>query len=77
MMLVYQSSLLGDENEEQEAAGFKPILDASLNPLTEMSQKMAELLISKDSGRDMWAHDIFICNCLAYIMVSRIVFHSF
>ncbi|KAG6867048.1 hypothetical protein C0993_007225 [Termitomyces sp. T159_Od127] len=63
IMSVYQSSLL-DEDEIEQVAGFKKILDIMVDPTIEMITKTNE-----DRSRLMTKRDqpIYVLNCLSYI----------
>ena len=64
MMVVYDSSLLGDENEEELQAGFRDILDKMVDPAMEMCLTGAE---EKKRQRPAWDKAIFVLNTLAYL----------
>ncbi|KAI0636596.1 oligomeric complex COG6 [Trametes polyzona] len=64
MMLVYESSLLGDEKEEELQAGFRDILDKMVDPALEMMLTQAE---EKKRQRPNWDKAVFVLNTLAYL----------
>ncbi|KZS99108.1 oligomeric complex COG6 [Sistotremastrum niveocremeum HHB9708] len=67
MMAVYDSSLLGDEDEPNRREGFTRILDILIPPIIEMCEKMADLKGTKDPRKDAWDRHIFLINCLEYL----------
>ncbi|KAI8989800.1 oligomeric complex COG6 [Trametes punicea] len=64
MMAVYESSLLGDEQEEELQAGFRDILDKMVDPALEMTLTQAE---EKKRQRPGWDKAVFVLNTLAYV----------
>ncbi len=64
MMVVYDSSLLGNENEEELQAGFRDILDKMVDPAMEMCLTGAD---GKKRQRPAWDKAVFILNTLAYL----------
>lgn len=68
-MVVYETSLFGDEDEAQKIDDFRRILTASLDPLLEVCQKMVDLNYSKDSSKNDWTNHVFLLNCFAYLQV--------
>ncbi|TFK31706.1 oligomeric complex COG6-domain-containing protein [Crucibulum laeve] len=64
LMAVYQSSLLGDEAEEERDAGFQVVLDIMVDPAVEMCSVMSE---EKKKVRPRWDRTIFVLNCLSYL----------
>ncbi|RDX56370.1 oligomeric complex COG6 [Lentinus brumalis] len=64
MMLVYDSSLLGNENEDELQAGFRDILDKMVDPAIEMCMTGAE---EKKRQRPAWDKAVFVLNTLAYL----------
>ena len=64
MMVVYDSSLLGDENDEELQAGFRDILDKMVDPALEMCLTGAE---EKKRQRPAWDKAVFVLNTLAYL----------
>ncbi|KAI0822772.1 oligomeric complex COG6 [Trametes gibbosa] len=64
MMLVYESSLLGDEKEEELQAGFRDILDKMVDPAIEMTLTQAD---EKKRQRPGWDKAVFVLNTLAYM----------
>lgn len=63
-MVVYDSSLLGDETEEQLAAGFRDILDKMVDPAIETCLTSSE---EKRKHRPTWDKSVFVLNTLAYL----------
>jgi hypothetical protein len=66
IMVVYESSLLENESLEGQTTGFKPIVDAMLDPAVEMCLTVSE---EKQKARPLWDKQVFILNCLEYIKV--------
>ncbi|KAH9901432.1 oligomeric complex COG6 [Cubamyces lactineus] len=64
MMIVYESSLLGDEQDEELQAGFRDILDKMVDPALEMTLTQAE---EKKRQRPGWDKAVFVLNTLAYL----------
>ncbi|KAH9945786.1 oligomeric complex COG6 [Epithele typhae] len=64
MMVVYESSLLGDEKEEELQAGFRDILDKMVDPAMEMCLTGAE---DKKKQRPNWDKAVFVLNTLGYL----------
>ncbi|TBU50315.1 oligomeric complex COG6 [Dichomitus squalens] len=64
MMVVYESSLFGNENEEELQAGFRDILDKMVDPALEMCLTGAE---EKKRQRPAWDKAVFVLNTLAYL----------
>ena len=63
-MLVYESSLLGNEGEEELQAGFRDILDKMVDPALEMCLTGAD---EKKKLRQGWDKAVFVLNTLAYL----------
>jgi conserved oligomeric Golgi complex subunit 6 len=63
-MVVYDSSLLGDESEEMQKEGFQKILNAVLTPIVSMCTESASLITSKRLDGDP---NIFLLNCFFYL----------
>ena len=63
-MLVYESSLLGNEGEEELQAGFRDILDKMVDPAIEMCLTGAD---EKKRQRPGWDKALFVLNTLAYL----------
>lgn len=76
MMAVYDSSLLGDEDEPNRREGFTRILDILIPPIIEMCEKMADLKGTKDPRKDAWDRHIFLINCLEYLEVKMVSLSS-
>lgn len=68
-MTVYQSSLLGDEDTEQQINGFERVLDIMVDPALEMCVKMGE---EKQRVRPRWDDQVFMLNCLSYVLASTL-----
>ena len=66
-MLVYESSLLGNEGEEELQAGFRDILDKMVDPALEMCLTGAE---EKKRQRPGWDKAVFVLNTLAYLQAA-------
>ncbi|KZT09589.1 oligomeric complex COG6 [Laetiporus sulphureus 93-53] len=64
VMLVYDSSLLGDETEEQLHAGFRDILDKMVDPAIETCLTSAE---KKQKLQPEWDKTVFVLNTLTYL----------
>ncbi|KAJ7225913.1 oligomeric complex COG6 [Mycena pura] len=64
IMNVYESSLLGDENEVEQAAGFQRILDVTVDPAIEMCSSSSE---EKKRLRPRWDREVYVLNCLSYL----------
>lgn len=63
-MAVYESSVLGDEDSEEQRRGFKQILDAAVDPALEMCRRMADMNSKDTTG---WERSVFLINCLDYL----------
>jgi hypothetical protein len=72
LMLVYETSLIGDEDETQKIGDFRRILSVSVDPIVEACHRMADLNSSKDASKDDWANHVFLLNCFSYIQVNQI-----
>lgn len=66
-MAVYDSSVLGEEDPEEQRRGFKKILDAAVDPALEMCRRMADLNTKDTTG---WERSVFLINCLDYLQVG-------
>ncbi|KAI0720424.1 oligomeric complex COG6 [Fomitopsis betulina] len=64
IMIVYDSSLVGDETEEQLATGFGDILDKMVDPAIETCVTSSE---EKRKHRPTWDKSVFVLNTLAYL----------
>jgi Conserved Oligomeric Golgi complex subunit 6, C-terminal len=67
-MSVYESSVLGNEDPEEQRRGFKQILDAAIDPALEMCRRMADMNSKDATG---WERSVFLINCLDYLQVIR------
>ncbi|KAK0210475.1 oligomeric complex COG6, partial [Desarmillaria ectypa] len=65
IMNVYQSSLLGNEDEEKLISGFKHVLDIMVDPAVEMCTNVAE---AKTKAVSRWDMSVFVLNCLSYLL---------
>jgi hypothetical protein len=66
IMTVYQSSLLGEEDEGERIAGFQKILDIMIDPAIEMCTSTSE---EKQRVRPRWDQPVYVLNCLSYLQV--------
>ncbi|KAF8583843.1 oligomeric complex COG6 [Ramaria rubella] len=64
IMSVYDSSVLGDEDAEEQRRGFKQILDAAVAPSLEMCRRMADMNSKDTTG---WERSVFLINCIDYL----------
>ncbi|KAF9014960.1 oligomeric Golgi complex subunit 6 [Cyathus striatus] len=64
LMTVYQSSLMGDEDEKTRDAGFHKVLDIMVDPVVEMCDTAA---LQKKRQRPAWDEKIWVINCLSYL----------
>ncbi|PCH37909.1 oligomeric complex COG6 [Wolfiporia cocos MD-104 SS10] len=64
IMVVYESSLAGDETEEQLLSGFRDILDKMVDPAIESCLTSSE---EKQKFRPDWDKPVFVLNTLAYL----------
>ncbi|KAF9476408.1 oligomeric complex COG6 [Pholiota conissans] len=64
VMQVYQSSLLGTEDEDEINAGFNQVLDIMVDPAVQMCIANSE---EKMKARPRWDGQVFILNCLCYL----------
>lgn len=65
-MTVYQSSLLGEEDEDERIAGFQKILDIMIDPAIEMCTSTSD---EKQRVRPRWDRPVYVLNCLSYLQV--------
>jgi conserved oligomeric Golgi complex subunit 6 len=72
-MNVYQSSLLGDEDKDDQIAGFEKVLDTMIDPAIQMCINSAE---QKKAVKPRWDMQVFVLNCLSYLLVG-VVLSSF
>ena len=63
---MYESSLLGDENEDDISAGFHQVLDIMVDPVVTVCFASAEI---KQKNKPKWDSPIFLLNCLCYLTV--------
>ncbi|EIN07029.1 oligomeric complex COG6 [Punctularia strigosozonata HHB-11173 SS5] len=64
IMSVYQSSLAGEDSEEDQNEGFRRVLDIMIDPAVEMCVSAAD---RKDKQVARWDKPIFVLNCLTYL----------
>ncbi|KIM47009.1 hypothetical protein M413DRAFT_63561 [Hebeloma cylindrosporum] len=64
VMQVYQSSLLGDEDEDQINSGFNQVLDIMVDPVIKLCVENSE---EKGRVRPRWDGEVFVLNCLCYL----------
>lgn len=72
-MVVYESSLVEGETPEQQASGAKGIIDSMVDPAIEMCLTASE---EKHKLRPKWDYRVFVLNCLTYVKVGGVAFHS-
>ena len=70
-MSVYQSSLLGDEDEQERTTGFQKVLDVIVDPLVESCIAKAE---EKKRARAKWDWAVYVLNCLCFVQVCFVCF---
>jgi hypothetical protein len=70
-MAVYQSSLLGEEDIDEQSAGFEKILDIMVDPAVEMCISTSE---EKKRIRPRWDQAVYVLNCLCYLQVFLTLF---
>jgi len=66
VMSVYQSSLVGDEDEQERTTGFQKVLDVIVDPLVESCIAKAE---EKKRARAKWDRAVYVLNCLCFVQV--------
>ncbi|PFH46076.1 hypothetical protein AMATHDRAFT_8263 [Amanita thiersii Skay4041] len=64
VMTVYQSSLLGDEDEATRASGFQNVLDTMVDPILEAMISLSE---AKKRARPRWDQAVYVLNSLMYL----------
>ena len=67
LMAVYQSSLLGDETEDERRAGFQSILDLMVDAAINMCVGVSE---ARHVQKPKWDKDVFMLNCLTHLTVG-------
>jgi hypothetical protein len=72
-MTVYQSSLIGDEDESELQAGFSRVLDIMIDPVVETCAAVSE---RKKHMRPRWDQAVFMLNCLSYLLVRSLYVSS-
>lgn len=65
-MGVYQSSLLGGEEDSEKIEGFGKVLDVTIDPLVTMCIEGAK---EKKKLRPKWDAEVFVVNALEWILV--------
>ncbi|KXN84526.1 Conserved oligomeric Golgi complex subunit 6 [Leucoagaricus sp. SymC.cos] len=65
IMAVYQSSLIGDEDENDLQAGFSKVLDIMIDPVVDTCAAASE---RKKHMRPRWDQAVFMLNCLSYLL---------
>ena len=71
VMSVYQSSMLGDEGEDERDTGFRQVLDIMVTPISIMCISNSA---QKKTVRPEWDDKVFVLNCLCYLQVWIIIF---
>jgi hypothetical protein len=66
IMVVYQSSLIDGENEEEHAVGFQRILDSMVDPVMEMCSNVGT---ERKAAKQRWDQEVFVLNCLTFLQV--------
>src|SRR6266550_2591586 len=69
IMVVYQSSLLGDEDETTRVSGFRKELDIMVDPVLETIVAMSE---DKKRLRPKWDQPVYVLNSLTYLQVASL-----
>ncbi|KAF8329058.1 oligomeric Golgi complex subunit 6 [Amanita rubescens] len=64
IMVVYQSSFLGDEDETTRVSGFRKQLDIMVDPVLETIVSMSE---DKKRHRPKWDQPVYVLNALTYL----------
>ena len=64
VMSVYQSSMLGNEDEDERDTGFRQVLDIMVTPVASMCISNAA---HKKTIRPEWDDKVFVLNCLCYL----------
>lgn len=67
-MTVYQSSLLGVEDQAEQDTGFHKVLDIMIDPAIQMCISASE---EKKKTRPRWDDKVFVLNCLSYLQVRH------
>lgn len=71
IMAVYQSSLLGeDEDQDRASADFERIANIMVDPALQMCVAAAE---EKKRVKPKWDQAVFVLNCLTYLQVGVIL----
>ena len=74
VMSVYQSSMLGDEDEDERNTGFRQVLDIMVSPVASMCISNSA---QKKTVRPEWDDKVFVLNCLCYLQVFLPFFFFF
>ena len=69
-MAVYQSSLLGDEDETTRVSGFRKELDIMVDPVLEIIVAVSE---DKRRHRPRWDQPVYVLNSLTYLQVASLL----
>jgi hypothetical protein len=67
IMVVYQSSLVDGEDEEEQAVGFQRILDSMVDPVMEMCSSVST---ERRAAKQRWDQEVFVLNCLTFLQVK-------
>lgn len=67
VMAVYQSSLFGDEDAAETAAGFQRVLEITVDPALQTCSRIGA---ERKAGRREWDELVYMLNCLYYLLVS-------
>ena len=75
VMSVYQSSFLGNEDEDEMDTGFRPWqgLDIMITPVATMCVSNGS---QKEAVRPEWDDKVFVLSCLCYLQVWFLSFFS-
>jgi hypothetical protein len=68
-MTVYQSSMVGGEDENELRAGFSKVLDIMIDPVVEACANASE---KKKHLRPKWDQAVFMLNSLSSLLVGFI-----
>ena len=72
-MSVYQSSFLGNEDEDEMDTGFRQVLDIMITPVATMCISNGA---QKKAVRPEWDDKVFVLNCLCYLQVLLLYFYK-
>ncbi|THH11854.1 hypothetical protein EW145_g400 [Phellinidium pouzarii] len=65
MILVYKSSLMGGESEDELRKGFQSILDLMVDAAVNMCLSVSD---ARQTQRPGWDNDLFVLNCLTHLL---------